>query len=187
METTLQTNEPLREVTAVINLLPVGTILPYGGTAERISTMQGQGWMLCNGAKLNKAQYPLLFDVIGNTCGGADPEFCLPDLRGVFLRGVDGEGAASRDPDNASRKRQGTDVSVPNGRLTYQDEDFKKHTHGFPERAHAYAVFRSPGDGGYHFNAIEPKAGTSDEKGGNETRPKNVSVNYIIFAGLPVS
>nr|WP_294943282.1 phage tail protein [uncultured Mucilaginibacter sp.] len=174
-------------VTATINLLPVGTIMPFAGNTDKIAKLSGQGWMLCNGARLNKIQYPDLFDVIGHSCGGDDPNFCLPDLRGMFLRGVDGADTDSHDPDNGSRTRQGSTTIVPNGVLTRQEDELRKHAHNFPQRAHYDSVFQTNGSGGYYFANIAPIEGTTHETPGKETRPKNVSVNYIIFAGLPKS
>jgi microcystin-dependent protein len=50
-------------------------------------------------------QYPELFNTIGTGFGGtADPDFNLPDLRGMFLRGAALD--AQQDPDIASRAAQ---------------------------------------------------------------------------------
>lgn len=58
--------------------LPIGAIVPYGGWNAPT------GWLICNGALLNKTAYPELFNAIGYSFGGEDggATFGLPDLRG---------------------------------------------------------------------------------------------------------
>lgn len=64
-------------------LLPVGVIMPFGGT----SAPEGN-WALCNGATLQSANFPKLYAVIGHRFGGTGGNFMLPDIRGRFLLGV---------------------------------------------------------------------------------------------------
>jgi phage-related tail fiber protein len=49
------------------------------------------GWLLCNGAAVNRTTYSDLFAAIGTVYGAGDgsSSFNLPDLRGEFLRGWD--------------------------------------------------------------------------------------------------
>lgn len=51
-----------------------------------------EGWLVCNGAELARADFPELWDRSGTWLrpGGSDGTFLLPDLRGEFLRGWDG-------------------------------------------------------------------------------------------------
>jgi microcystin-dependent protein len=78
-------------------LLPSGTILPFGGASAPT------GWLLCNGATISRTTYANLFAAISTAHGSGDGSttFHLPDLRGRFMRGVDG--AVARDPDRAAR------------------------------------------------------------------------------------
>ena len=78
-------------------LLPSGTILPFGGASAPT------GWLLCNGATISRTTYANLFAAISTAHGSGDGSttFHLPDLRGRFMRGVDG--AIARDPDRAAR------------------------------------------------------------------------------------
>lgn len=57
-------------------LVPVGTIL--GGVYSTAPT----GYLLCNGSSFNKDTYPALYSVLGTNV--------LPDLRGKFLQGANG-------------------------------------------------------------------------------------------------
>lgn len=56
-------------------IVPVGSILPYGGFAAPA------GWRLCNGDVEAVIDLPELFSVIGFTYGGGGLAFNLPDMR----------------------------------------------------------------------------------------------------------
>lgn len=56
----------------------IGEIIPFAGSAS-----PDDNWLLCNGASLAIADYPSLYDVIGDIYGSEDSShFNLPDLRG---------------------------------------------------------------------------------------------------------
>ncbi len=160
--------------------VPVGTIMAYGGdTTDQkvVGQLQTRGWLPCDGALLETKNYPDLFSAIGTAFGANDAKtaFRVPDLRGRFLRGADQD--QGRDPDAGSRSliAQGGNRR---GVGSLQDDEFKSHSHGYskfpgtevPPNGHA---------GGNHWRAADVQTGTT---GGNETRPKNVSVNWIIKA-----
>lgn len=65
---------------AVTNLIPVGTILPYGGSTAP------EGYLLCNGQAVSRTTYSDLFDVIGTTYGTGDGNttFNLPALTSII-------------------------------------------------------------------------------------------------------
>lgn len=55
----------------------VGTILPWSGASDTIPT----GWLPCTGGTRNVAEYPMLYDIVGNTYGGTTGStFGLPPL-----------------------------------------------------------------------------------------------------------
>lgn len=83
------------------NSCPVGTILPFGGNTDKIPN----GWKLCNGQALSKAGNEQLFNIIEYNWGKQPNEnFNLPDLRGVFLRGVDNGKGIDIDRINDKKK-----------------------------------------------------------------------------------
>jgi phage-related tail fiber protein len=135
------------------------------------------GWLLCDGRGLATADYPELSAALGQAFGGdGDGDFNLPDLRGMFLRGVDG--GAGADPDAANRTAQGNNANAGDAVGSRQADQFANHTHplgpgvGFKNTGD-YAVFQQgTADGS-----------TTGVTGGSETRPKNVYVYYLIFAG----
>jgi hypothetical protein len=78
-------------------VVPPGAIMPFAGTEAP------PGWVLCDGVTYEGTNpvYAELFGAIGTTWGGSGTQFQVPDLRGTFLRGVDG--GAKVDPDADSR------------------------------------------------------------------------------------
>ena len=149
--------------------------MPFAGPSDKIPA----GWMLCNGDSLSKADYPALFSVIGTNWGEPTPsDFSLPDFRGVFLRGVSGNSNDSfSDPDKGSRISRHTGGNIGQEVGSYQTDEFESHTHNnvatFIIDAHA-GRYDGGEWGGFSQNpAVLPS-------GGNETRPANAYVNYII-------
>ncbi|QEE12266.1 phage tail protein [Bartonella krasnovii] len=69
----------------VIPVYPTGTIGIFG------MQVLPSGWLLCDGQAYLRSDYPALYDAIGTRWGGSESwtKFNVPDLRGVFLRGVD--------------------------------------------------------------------------------------------------
>jgi phage-related tail fiber protein len=84
-------------------LVPSGMIAPFAGSSAP------SGWLACEGALVNRADYHALFTAIGTTYGAGNgtTTFMLPDLRGEFLRGWDnGRGV---DASRARGSTQGQD------------------------------------------------------------------------------
>jgi len=177
--------------------LPVGTIIAWGGTSSSVPA----GWMLCNGKALNKSVYKELFTAIGTSWGSSGDKFNVPDLRGRFLRGEDG--GTGRDPDVKHRA-----PSNPGGNATgvgsAQEDSIQNHTHDQTPHSHDYryiTVFQNIADTGsgyyvpnyaYMDYDYATSGSTANIQGatryntksrinaGEESRPKNASVNFII-------
>ena len=148
---------------------PIGAILPFAGTVKAIP----KGWKLCNGDDIDIKGHEALFNVIGFNWGkSSDAKFRLPDLQGYFLRGVSGD--SGKDPDIDIRTPNG--MGVKNEVGSYQKDELKSHTHSIPfeNKRNNWA-----GGGNVKNQAFEDGSNTS-ALGGNETRPKNAYVNYII-------
>ena len=104
--------------------VPTGTMLTFAGAAANIPN----GYLICDGSSLNRADYPLLFAAIGTAWGtSSGTTFNLPDTRGLFLRGVDG--VASRDPDKATRTAIAVGGNTGNNVGSVQGDGFGVHTH----------------------------------------------------------
>jgi microcystin-dependent protein len=208
-----QTDEAVASVKAAAEQFytqaPVGTIAAYAG-AQSVSGRNNipEGWLPCDGRELPREskEHARLFAKIGTSWGSGDGKttFNLPDLRGLFLRGVNG--TAQNDPDVEDRK-PGTPGGVKNEVGSKQlDATTRPKTQDKPFQAtsetHDHVVVFSnfpddPGHGakkgvggpavnvvnawgaGYRFDG--PAQPLTISKGGdNETRPKNAYVNFII-------
>ncbi|MCL2328356.1 MAG: phage tail protein [Bacteroidetes bacterium] len=183
---------PYAEVANNAAAIPPGTIVAFGGTA--IPT----GWLLCDGRSFNRTAYPALFAAIGTAWGSTSTTtFNIPDLRGVFLRGVDG--SATNDTDKATRTVLKTGGNSGNNVGSYQGDAIRNIT------GNINTVDRRPinwtGTGALlisdatNNNKIiqekEPQMTGAANIGfdaskapnvtvGSDNRPKNVYVHYII-------
>ena len=156
-------------------LNPSGTILAYGGSSAPA------GYLPCYGTAVSRTTYAALFAAIGTNFGNGDGSttFNIPDLRGQFLRGADSVSTpANRDPDYASRTAMASGGNTGSGVGSIQDSMFASHNHSLQNKAtQPDPVDRGlVASGGTSYTANQTMGAT----GGNETRPINAYVNYII-------
>lgn len=154
---------------------PPGTILMFGGPTTPA------GHIACQGAAVSRTTYAALFAAIGTWYGSGDGSttFNLPDFRGIFPRGWD--------------NGRGVDPSRSFGSL--QGSMFASHAHSISDPGHAhnynYSYWDNTKNGsldGYPGYAKTVGAGTSASgtgigiyaAGGNETRPINLAVLFVI-------
>lgn len=163
--------------------VPTGTIIAFGGPKDKIPN----GWMLCDGRQLSAAdpRYQSLFSIIGTSWGasGGAGTFNLPNTLGMFLRGV--SDTSNQDPDKLTRQPIVQGGNGGNNVGSYQKDEFSSHTHQMN-----FELGRQPGWSGGWGGAGQVRAANAPgdpghnhlplSTGGNETRPKNVNVNYII-------
>ena len=188
--------------------VPIGTVVAFGGLVDGDSPDSspppvheaGNGWLLCNGAELEKSAYPKLFAAIQYAHGrGAGTNFKLLDLRGMFLRGVDrGRGI---DPQASKRIAPIPGVRAANSgndgdRVgSVQRDTVGRHGHGIDDPGHSHAIKGYVNSGGpplafgaAGFLADGFRSGHEStglrvkEHEGSESRPKNAYVNFIIRA-----
>ena len=60
--------------------LPIGSVQPWGGNISEIPS----GWLLCNGAEIEAADYPLLARILRDTYGGTNFGGNFPNYTGTF-------------------------------------------------------------------------------------------------------
>lgn len=152
-------------------LIPVGVPLPW---PEAVAPA---GWLSCNGAAFDKVKYPKLAQ--------AYPSGKLPDLRGEFIRGWD----------NGRGVDQGRPV------LSWQGDAFQGHKRDLKRVSGASDAILH---GVINFaSGVTPNVGTASAEGKGdawvtanyitdgsygtprvaaETRPRNISFNYIVRA-----
>lgn len=141
---------------------PIGTVIASMLTPAQLAleVAAGEVWVLADGSSHPSSAYAA---VTGNAN--------VPDLRGVFLRGQNaGRTGAEGNPDAGALG-------------AYQADAFRAHDHSI-------STGTTPDDGcgfgGLNYNAgIFSNGGTcsgpaTNMTGGDETRPKNVTVNYFI-------
>ena len=154
---------------------PTGTIQPHAGGAAP------EGYLVCDGAIVNIADYPKLYAIIGTSWGYGNNDgltFHLPDLRGRFLRGVDD--AAGRDPDAGARTASNMGGNSGDAVGSVQNDQLKSHEHtigvtGADDNNHS-----GNGDWVADSDASYKRTRTTNHTGGLETRPVNANVTYVI-------
>ena len=160
-------------------LCPPGSVMAYMGTNAP------PGWLMCDGSVVPKILYPALFAVIGTASGngnGSTTTFNLPDLRGVFLRGVNGARSDGLGDPGDGRTTEFTGGNSGNAVGSYQADMFAAHNHaqnvfvGYDQNVNIQDQEVGSGDAAGTFGRLANTLNT----GGSETRPKNVYVNYII-------
>jgi microcystin-dependent protein len=176
------------------DFIPVGTIVAYAGAVPP------SGWLNCNGSEINRTTYNNLFSVIGISWGAGNltTTFNLPDLRGRFLRGL--SGSSNVDEDKTSRTALFSGGNTGNNVGTYQSENYKSHNHSGTTgtgNSKFYRTVENAGTssaanhqtgwtGGDNQDREDNQWNNSDHNhnipsdGGNETRPDNAAVIYII-------
>jgi microcystin-dependent protein len=162
---------------------------PSGAVAPFARSTAPSGWLACSGQAVSRATYAALFAAIGTTFGAGNgtTTFNVPDLRGEFIRGLDGG--------------RGVDV----GRIfgSAQTEGLQRHNHYIPTGTDNTAV--DPGPSIPDINWVTNKtvnvfptpgtvAVTVDANGvqngpsapgivgawASETRPRNIALLYCI-------
>lgn len=163
-------------------LNPAGTVIMGGWTSAP------SGYLICDGSAVSRSTYSALYAAIGDAFGHGDGSttFNVPDMRGMFPRGVNG--AASTpwyDPDASSRvasatggntgnnvgSRQAMAVSVAN--LSLLTRSFVNNSGIAAGSSTSTFADRLSTQGG-STNTSQTLSG-----GDNETRPLNV---YFTFA-----
>jgi len=178
-------------------LTPVGSIIAFMGMINVNNNNAGvpSGWFYCDGKDYPISSYTNLFNIIGYNYGNAgnyDPltntydRFCVPDLRGTFLRGA--------------YTNENTNYQSINGQYTgpelnsFQEPAIGTHTHTFedayisvsqgavnPYRYVAGTVFTNGGA----LITTPSITNTNNNVSGNlnqpyDNRPFNIGVNWII-------
>lgn len=136
------------------------------------------GWLECAGQAVSRTTYAALFAVISDDYGAGDGSttFNLPDMRGRFVRGW--AHGSTNDPDRASRTDRG-DGTTGDFVGTKQADEFDEHTHPLSFNMNSANAVSTGATGFIAFGAADAPTGAT---GGNETRPKNINMMFIIKA-----
>lgn len=140
-----------------VSTVVIGSVIMWAATTPPTN------WLICDGAPISRTTYATLFSVLSTLYGAGDGSttFNLPDYRGVFPRGLD--------------SGRGLDPARALG--DYQADAVASHVHGIQGSDDGWGAGRAQtSDRGNNaqFN--------SEAFGGSETRPKNMSVQFLIRA-----
>ena len=166
------------------SLIPAGTVVAFAGTVAP------DGWLLCDGTlfdAVSEPQYQRLFNAIDIAHGGdksaGQKKFNVPDYRGRFLRGVDGVAGVEPAADKAARAAMKTGGNTGNAVGSVQGDVYGRHSHTISVGINfngAGSLYNMTYANTSNTPQINQGNGTADPVGGNETRPKNAYVNWII-------
>lgn len=162
------------------------------------------GWLEADGSAVSRTTYSALFAAYGTAYGAGDGSttFNLPNYKDYFLRGFDASGT------NASSRTDRGDGTIGANVGTKQGDDYKQHNHTFtgdPVVDHTHTVdvpnASTSAGGSFAYLLSNNNAGThtftsssagghtpsgtisnAPATGGTETRPKNITVKWIILA-----
>ena len=169
-------------------MMPAGMIVPFAGPKENIP----DGWLLCDGATVSRTTFFALFKAIGTAWGQGDgtTTFNLPDLRGMFLRGVSGDSGNDVDAESRTMLKDGCGGNTGNNVGSYQGDAIRNITGGESKircESHTEGAFQDLIDKGLdgieHISSFCPLASFDASRVvpvGSDNRPKNVYVNYMI-------
>lgn len=168
--------------------LPLGAVITFAGdlgVAAVERRLISQGWLPCDGRLVSIASFRGLYQLLGRLytpAGTAKDSFCLPDYRGQFLRGVTTDakldpGLKYRTPPPGGTAKASVGSTQPGMVQTHQ---------------HHYQALKGVevGDAG-SAGGVPPQTAVAttdllDGDGaaltGEETRPRNIYVNFLIKA-----
>ena len=150
------------------NSISIGSIIMHGGYNIPY------GYLLCDGSEYSQSLYPGLHGIIWQNFGATANTFYVPDLRGIFVRGLD-EGAG-RDPDSATRTAMNPGGLAGDYIGSIQEDSFKSHSHQYEtDRVGSSNSGTGNDPAKKDFSIVETSL-----TGGGETRPKNANLRYII-------
>lgn len=152
------------------------------------------GWITCDGSSVDISVFPSLFETIGFLYGAGKEanQFRIPDFSGYFLRGL----ALNDTVDKGFSERQKYPVDkstgTQNGVGSIQGNMVQKHEHKYVNLTGVTPALSNdkPATAGQNTNVFTDAdiySPSQEQLSGNETRPVNIYVNYLVYAGLPAS
>lgn len=165
-------------------IVPVGTIIPFAGSTPPT------GFLFTDGTSVSKSVYSTLFAVIGTKYGdGSSTMFVLPNTQGLFVRGAGSQSIGS--------------LNYTGSLAGVQSDQTQGHKHSITDPGHTHQIsaqwvskleyggtlgtgnLRYGGDTSSAKTNITVQSPTTDgasgtPRVGSETRPANISLNFII-------
>ena len=136
-----------------------------GFVAYYCSETVPNGWLVCDGSEISVQNYKKLYDVIGVTFGGdaTAGTFCLPDLRGEFIRGFD-DGRGVDNNRNFGSSQEGMIIATEGANARY---------------------YANGDDIGEVYCDMSGKTSTAKQYAqGYASRPRNIALLPCIYTGV---
>ena len=171
--------------------------VPTGSVHMMATTTAPSGYLKCNGSAISRTTYAALFAIIGTAHGNGDGSstFNVPDLRGEFVRGWDdGRGIDS-----------GRNFGTAQSDQNEQHNHSATSTASVTDPGHFHNLLYNNGSFGGSSGAVTPRgentpttpgidnristkttgvtvstSTTIANQGGNEARPRNIAMMYVI-------
>jgi microcystin-dependent protein len=178
--------------------------VPTGSVHMMATTTAPSGYLKCNGAAISRTTYAALFAIVGTAHGNGDGSstFNVPDLRGEFVRGWDDGrgidsgrnfGTAQSDQNEQHNHSATSSVTDPGHRHLPQSQSANsQQTDGFGVAINDRIIGNYGGGSGQGLGPIGNRhflqntttsitvSTTTANDGGNEARPRNIAMMYVI-------
>lgn len=191
---------------------PIGSVIIYSGNVSHSSSILSlgrMGWVPCDGSLLRASFYTDLFNAIGTAHGGHtaghEQYFNVPDMNGMFVRGVNGHATNSNnkpvDPECFSRgaphnpganngNKVGSiqDFTTANPNSAFALNETGAHSHDLhhmsPSWHHAHSgttkQMSNHKKGGSDVDTTGKHSHVISAGGDKETRPCNLVLGWVI-------
>jgi hypothetical protein len=158
---------------------PIGSVIAYLGNSGNVAGMETNGWFKCDGrlidnlSALSADEKTALKNVLGNSSN-------LPDLRSMFLRGLDEGRGFDEDATNTNALTGRTGGESTTGVRSSQAESMRKHTHGGTTSTNGlHDHGGETGDGGYQRSSDDGgTTGTAAENSGSHRHSISADGNH---------
>lgn len=161
----------------VTDIMPVGVILPYGGSSAPT------GFLLCDGDAVSRTTYSALFAAIGTSfgVGNGSTTFNLPDMRGRVPLGLDNLGGVSANTvTNAAADSIGGTEGAEDHTLIVAE--LASHTHSYTIATNRNNTGSSSGTTDYWVNDTSALTGSNGSNTAHNNMQPYLTTNYIIRA-----
>ena len=175
--------ETIKTVIRPLNRVLYYTQAQIGDYKYSSRLVDDKGWLVCDGRSLSAAEYPELYAVIGESFGGCEGYFKLPDFQGR-VPGIVGSGS------NLSLRGLGSSVGEETHTLTV--DEMPSHNHGGVTGAAGFGTgVASPAvsltttdvadNTGSHTHTVSAQGGSQPH---NNMQPTLFGGSLLIFAGV---
>lgn len=141
-----------------------------GDIKQSIAQNDHNGWFICDGRSLNRADYPILFNLIGVSFGSDNATtFKLPDARGR-VAGTIGQGSG------LTNRSLGDSVGSETHTMTVNQ--MPSHTHGITDPGHSHSYTNNTNDQSVNtLTTQESAADNADLSATTGTSTTGITIN----------